>query len=108
MLDCEVKNGWTQFLEFIESRCSSAEFQNWISPIRLVEATPEKILLEVPNVYVQDYLLDNFKEVLCNFLPLLSSGEPAIQFLISSEKPTATAIAAPAEAQEETTPSFEL
>lgn len=87
MLDCEVKNGWIQFLEFIESRCSSAEFQNWIAPIRLVEATPEKIILEIPNVYVQDYLLDNFKDVLCNFLPLLVSGEPAIQFLIASEKP---------------------
>jgi chromosomal replication initiator protein len=108
MLDCEVKNGWTQFLEFIETRCSSAEFQNWISPIRLVEATPEKILLEVPNVYVQDYLLDNFKEVLCNFLPLLPSGEPAIHFLISSEKPAAAPMAAPEEAQEESNSSFEL
>ncbi len=108
MLDCEVKNGWTQFLEFIESRCTSAEYQNWISPIRLVEATPEKILLEVPNVYVQDYLLDNFKEVLCNFLPLLSSGEPAIHFLISSEKPAATALSAPLETQEEAAPTVEL
>lgn len=86
MLECAHKNGWIQFIEFIESRCSSAEFQNWIAPIRLVEATPEKILLEVPNVYVQDYLLDNFKDVLCNFLPLLPSGEPAIQFLIAAEK----------------------
>ncbi len=108
MLDCEVKNGWTQFLEFIESRCSSAEYQNWISPIRLVEANPEKILLEVPNVYVQDYLLDNFKEVLCNFLPLLASGEPAIQFLISSEKPAASAMNAPIETLEEAAPTFEL
>ncbi len=86
MLDCEVKNGWLQFIEFIESRCSSAEFQNWIAPIRLVEATVEKVILEVPNVYVQDYLLDNFKEVLCNFLPLLASGEPAIQFLMAAER----------------------
>jgi chromosomal replication initiator protein len=108
MLDCEVKNGWTQFLEFIESRCTSAEYQNWISPIRLVEATPEKILLEVPNVYVQDYLLDNFKEILCNFLPLLSSGEPAIHFLISSEKPAAIALSASLETQEEAVPIFEL
>lgn len=86
MLECEIKNGWAQFIEFIETRCSSAEFQNWIAPIRFIEATPEKIILEVPNVYVQDYLLDNFKEILCNFLPLLPSGEPAIQFQELSEK----------------------
>ncbi len=107
MLDCEIKNGWVQFLEFIETRCSSAEFQNWISPISLIEATPEKILLEVPNVYVQDYLLDNFKEVLCNFLPLLPSGEPAIQFVISSEKRPPAAAPEPM-ASEEPAPIYEL
>ncbi len=99
MLDCEIKNGWTQFLEFIENRCSSAEFENWIAPIRLVEGSHEEVVLEVPNVFVQEYLLDNFKEVLCNFLPLRGSGEPAIRFLIVTEaKAESTApVAAPAE-----------
>ncbi len=85
MLECDTKNGWIQFLEFIQSRCSSAEYENWIAPIKLIEASLEKIILEVPNVYVQDYLLDNFSEILCNFLPLFSSGEPAIQFIIQDE-----------------------
>jgi chromosomal replication initiator protein len=91
MLDCEVKNGWVQFLEFIENRCSSAEYENWIAPIRLVEASLDQIVLEVPNPFVQEYLLDNFKEVLCNFLPLRASGDPAIQFRISEETPNPTA-----------------
>ncbi len=99
MLDCEIKNGWTQFLEFIENRCSSAEFENWIAPIRLVEGSHEEVILEVPNVFVQEYLLDNFKEVLCNFLPLRGSGEPAIRFLIMTEAKAEVpaAVAAPAE-----------
>lgn len=101
MLQCEIKNGWIQFLEFIESRCSSAEFENWIAPIRLIEAAPEQIILEVPNPFVQEYLLDNFKEVLCNFLPLRASGEPAIQFLIATEKVTASPLPIPAAAPEE-------
>jgi chromosomal replication initiator protein len=82
MIECEVKNGWIQFLEFIESRCPSAEFSNWIAPIRLIEATHEEIALEVPNIFVQEYLLDNFKEVLADFLPLRGSGDPAIRFSI--------------------------
>lgn len=86
MLECETKSSWIQFVEFVESRCSSAEFQNWIAPIRLIETSFDKVIVEVPNVYVQNYLIDNFKEVLCNFLPLLRSGEPAIQFLIQEEK----------------------
>lgn len=107
MLDCEVKNGWVQFLEFIENRCSSAEFENWIAPIRLVEATLEQIVLEVPNVFVQEYLLDNFKETLCNFLPLRSSGEPAIQFQMASIKALEPSSPQPEEAVEPP-PPFDL
>lgn len=106
MLNCEVKNGWVQFLEFIENRCTSAEFENWIAPIRLLEVTPEQIILEVPNVFVQEYLLDNFKEVLCNFLPLLASGEPAIQFQMATTKVVVT-VSAPEEVIE-TSPAFDL
>jgi chromosomal replication initiator protein len=82
MLECETKNGWTQFLEFIESRCSSAEFENWIAPIHLLEASIEEVILQVPNVFVQEYLLSNFKETLADFLPLKASGDPAIRFVI--------------------------
>jgi chromosomal replication initiator protein len=87
MLECETKNGWSQFLEFIESRCSSAEFANWIAPIRCLEAATEEIILEVPNVFVQEYLLDNFKEILADFLPLRASGDAAIRFVIQEAEP---------------------
>ncbi|MEN9653944.1 MAG: chromosomal replication initiator protein dnaA 2 [Chlamydiota bacterium] len=91
MLDCETKNGWIQFIEFIGTRCSSAEFQNWIAPIRLIEAGTDAVTLEVPNVFVQEYLLDNFKEVLADFLPLQRNGDPAIRFQVATvEKPQPT------------------
>jgi chromosomal replication initiator protein len=86
MLDCETKNGWLQFIEFITSRCSSAEFENWIAPIRLVESAHEETTLEVPNVFVQEYLLDNFKEILADFLPLRGSGDPAIRFIVKEAR----------------------
>lgn len=84
MLECDVKNGWLQFIEFIEARCSSAEFENWIAPIRLIEAAHEEVVLEVPNIFVQEYLIDNFKDILAEFLPLKSSGEAAIRFQIAT------------------------
>src|SRR3990167_7263622 len=87
MIECGVKSGWEQFLEFIENRCSSAEYENWIAPIRLIESNVEKVILEVPNVFVQEYLLDNFSEVLCNFLPLKTSGAPAIVFQMAIDLP---------------------
>jgi len=86
MLECEVKSGWVQFLEFIEARCSSAEFENWIAPIRLIESSHEETILEVPNIFVQEYLLDNFKELLADFLPLKGSGEPSVRFVVAQQE----------------------
>jgi len=108
MLDCDIKTSWTQFLEFIENRCTSAEFENWIAPIRLIEASPDEVVLEVPNIFVQEYLLDNFKEILCNFLPLRASGEPAILFNIAAAAKNTPAAAALSPEPVEEAASFDL
>ncbi|HAB99772.1 MAG TPA: chromosomal replication initiator protein DnaA [Parachlamydiales bacterium] len=99
MQQCEIKTPWTQFLEFVQSRCSSAEFENWLAPIRVVQSTPDETVLEVPNIFVQEYLIDNFKEVLCEFLPTKRSGDPAITFVIAINARKEEFIAEPAPAE---------
>ena len=92
MLACDTHEAWTQFLQFVKTRCSITAFGNWFSPIRVIEATTEEITLEVPNIFVQDYLMANYKKDLCAFLPIDSSGEPAIRFIIA---PTAKRVSSP-------------
>lgn len=82
MLTKSPQDTWSEFLEFIGERCSATEFENWFAPIRVLEMEGETICLEVPNIFVQEYLLDNYKKDLCAFLPLKSPGEPAIRFVI--------------------------
>ena len=72
---------WSDFLSFMENRCSRAEFENWIAPIKYV-GNSDPITLQVPNVFVQEYLLDNYKEALTSFFPKDKKGEPLISFLI--------------------------
>lgn len=84
MLACDTREAWTQFLQFIKTRCSITAFGNWFSPIRVVGATTEEIVLEVPNIFVQEYLITNYKKDLCAFLPVDSHGNPAIRFLIAA------------------------
>jgi chromosomal replication initiator protein len=109
MIECEIKNGWTQFIEFIEVRCSSAEFENWIAPIRLIESSYEETTLEVPNIFVQEYLLENFKDVLAHFLPLQPSGDPAIRFVIASQPPRSDSVNVEESTEkEEVSVSYEL
>lgn len=80
------QENWAQFLEFIAERSSASEYQNWFAPIRCIKLTSEEVILEVPNVFVQEYLLQNYKKELCLFLPLKGPDEPSIRFVISEQK----------------------
>jgi chromosomal replication initiator protein len=77
---------WSQFLEFISERCSATEFENWFAPIRVLETATGEIQLEVPNIFVQEYLLDNYKKDLSAFFPLKASGDPDLIFVLAEVK----------------------
>jgi len=76
---CET---WNHFLSHLEERCSEVEFQNWIAPIKVTEGTSEELVVSVPNIFVQEYLLQNYQKDLLLFFPAKHNGEPAIQFII--------------------------
>jgi len=84
MLACDIRESWIQFLEYVQVRCSRAAFENWLAPIKLVEASEGEVTLEVPNIFVQEYLLTNYKKELLMFLPADERGEPAVQFQIKA------------------------
>lgn len=96
MLACDTREAWTQFLQFVKTRCSATAFGNWFSSISVVEATTEEIVLEVPNIFVKEYLLTNYKKDLCAFLPVDIQGEPAVKFIIAtSQKKILTPLVVP-------------
>lgn len=92
MLACDLADAWLQFLEFAKKRCSPTAYGNWLSPIKVIEGeevkdSPDEITLEIPNIFVKEYLLSNYKEDLLAFLPVRADGEPAIQFMIAANTP---------------------
>ena len=78
----ETTDSWTQFLECARERCSTTAFANWLEPIKVVHQEDETVTLQVPNIFVQEYLLENFAGELAAFLPVAPDGQPAIQFEI--------------------------
>lgn len=99
MLTCDARDSWIQFLEFVKKRCSVTAFENWIAPIRVLEVDSDTLKLEVPNIFVKAYLLDNYKKDLCSFLPVTPQGEPAVEFVIRQQ--TVKPISKPTVANEE-------
>jgi chromosomal replication initiator protein len=91
---------WTQFLQYIHKRCSSTAFGNWFAPIKVLESSPDEITLEIPNIFVKEYLLSNYKKDLCAFLPVNAKGEPAITFIVARPaRKTPSSEAAPSQSQ---------
>lgn len=84
MLATDTRDAWTQFIKFVKGKCSSTAFDNWLAPIKLVACTEESISLEIPNVFLKEYLLSNYKKDLCAFLPVNIDGEPSIEFVIKA------------------------
>ncbi len=82
MLTCKDQDVWSQFLDFIQKRISQTEYKNWFSHINVLSSTQEEISLEVPNIFVQQYILDNYQKDMLIFLPTKKSGELALNFSI--------------------------
>lgn len=99
MLTNSSCDAWNLFIQFVKSRSTATAFGNWLEPIQVLEYSSEKVTLEIPNIFVKEYLLSNYKQDLCAFLPVFN-GEPSIEFVVASakkviEKPVATVADAP-------------
>lgn len=107
MLVCDTCEAWTQFLQFVKQRCSATAYGNWLAPIQVLDSNSEEIKLEIPNIFVKEYLLSNYKQDLCAFLPVNANGEPAIQFVVASASKRGTVAVIPLLAEEpaSTTPN---
>lgn len=86
VLAVDLSECWLQFIEFVKGRLSSTAFENWFKPIKVVETSPEGIVLEVPNIFVREYLLSNYKKDLAAFLPVDAQGQPLIKFQVAQKK----------------------
>lgn len=96
MLVCDTCEAWTQFIDYVKSRTSATAFDNWLAPIKATESESGEISLEVPNVFVKEYLLSNYKKELCAFLPVNIQGEPSIKFVVVPQAKTPVAPPQPA------------
>lgn len=91
MLACDTCEAWTQFLQYVKDRSSATAFGNWLEPITVLEFNSDEITLEIPNVFVKEYLLSNYKKDLCAFLPVNAGGEPSIKFMVVPRQKKAAA-----------------
>lgn len=86
MLSLSHQEAWAQFLDFVKKRTTPTAFGNWLEPIVVIENEGDSITLEIPNIFVKEYLLSNFMRELKSFLPVTADGEPNIHFVVAAPK----------------------
>jgi chromosomal replication initiator protein len=83
MTTSDAHDSWNNFLEFAKKRCSPTAFGNWLAPIKVLAINEEELTLEVPNIFVKEYLLTNYSRDLCAFVPVNAKGEPNLAFVVT-------------------------
>lgn len=92
---------WLKFLEIARSQTSLSAFHNWISPIEVHEWNGKTLILKVPNIFVKEYLLTNFKKELESLFCSSSSEELPLDFVIQKQEKKPRPIFAPSAAPAE-------
>ena len=82
MVEDREQSAWSEFLLFIKKSSSRVEYANWIAPIVCLKETDKGVSLQVPNVFVKEYLLDNYAKTLANFIPSDAKGNLLLSFEI--------------------------
>ena len=74
---------WSRILEDLRQAVSEQKFQTWFRPIRPVEITPSKVVLEVPNPFFVDWFEEHNLPLLRSSISKEVAGNPEIRFAVS-------------------------
>ena len=76
---------WNEFIQFIQQKLKEenreAEFENWISPIKVIDENSQELILESPNIFVQQYFEENYSTALQSFT------DKSILFVVNENRP---------------------
>lgn len=75
---------WEITLSFIKDRVSPQHFTTWFKPLKVVRIEGNTVELEVPNRFFQEWICENYLDLIKEGLSKSGIKEPNISFKISS------------------------
>ena len=76
---------WPDVLEDIRGAVGEKRFSLWFTNIRPIKTSGDTITLGVPNLFVQEWLENNFHDVLRQTLAKHIGKTPDVKFVIDGE-----------------------
>src|SRR2546421_8125257 len=77
---------WESVLSAVEKRINHESFTTWFKPITFMDRDPSTIYLKVPDQVFEDWILNNYRDVLEESLEEADLGGCKINFRVSSNK----------------------
>ncbi len=79
---------WTKALEHIRKELDNEQtFNIWFSPINCSSCTSEKMVLEVPNKFVQDWILSRYMDIINAGIRRACGADIAVEFILNDRLP---------------------
>lgn len=60
----DLSNIWDKILEEAKQEVGEMAFENWLRQTRLASITDESLVIEVPSVFLKDWIYDHYRDVL--------------------------------------------
>lgn len=76
---------WEKSLSLIKEKLTDHNFDTWIKPLKLISMDNDKIEIEVPNKFFQDWLNDNYNGLICESLREVGNREYNVYFKVKKE-----------------------
>ncbi len=90
-----VQEIWTRCLKGIEGKINRQSYETWLKPVTLRSLSREEIVLEVPNHFFKDWILEHYTELILSALRSVQKQEVrGLKVVIGGEDSSGGAIAA--------------
>src|SRR3990172_6761943 len=76
---------WEKSLSLIREKVNNHNFDTWIKPLKLISIDENRVEVEVPNKFFQDWLDDNYSGLIADTLKEVSSKEISVSFKVKKE-----------------------
>jgi chromosomal replication initiator protein len=74
---------WSEALAILKRDVTPQSFETWIKPVRAIELNDTTLLMEVPNKFFKEWLVDHYYDLLSETLTGISGATLRLDFIIS-------------------------
>jgi chromosomal replication initiator protein len=90
LADAQTSDLWAAALELLEPRYNKPVFEMWLKPMRLVELTPNEIVLAVNTSFARDWVENRLKNDITSVLHDILGAEIALRVVVDAGPGTET------------------